>query len=284
MLEVEMKILIAGCGYVGRAVGKYFASKGDEVWGLSRSPQGLETLGVKPISADLLKAETLSGLPTVDVVILSQAPSRASDDYHKTYVEGARNLTKVLAGKAPRKLILISSTRGYGQSHGEALWVDESTEPEPADENAKSLLEAESVVLKSRIPSVVFRLGGIYGIGRNRLRQIRSGKAKPEFADVYVNRIHVDDIVRAIEILAEKGKPGEVYLGVDDWPSTQREFYTWIYDRLSIKKPALSAPGSDKKHGVSNKRCSNKKLKSLGLNFKHPSFREGYEAIIKEEI
>ncbi len=277
-----MKVLIAGCGYVGRAVGGYFAAKGDEVWGLSRSPQGLEGLGIQPISADLLKAETLNALPAADLAVLSQAPSRASDDYHKTYVEGARNLTKALAGKVPRKLILISSTRVYGQSHGEALWVDESTEPEPGDENAKSLLEAESIVLKSRIPSVVFRLGGIYGIGRNRLRQIRSGEAKPEFADVYVNRIHADDIVRGIDILAQKGKPGEIYLGVDDHPSTQREFYTWVYDRLSIKKPALSASGLDKKHGVSNKRCSNKKIKALGMSFVYPSFRDGYKALFIE--
>ncbi len=278
-----MKILIAGCGYVGRAAGKFLAAKGHEVWGLSRNTGGLDILGIVPISADLLKSETLADLPAVDCVILSQAPSRVSDNYHKTYVEGARNLTRALADTSVRKLILISSTRVYGRATGEASWVDETTFPDPADENAKSLLEAERIVLESGVPSLIFRLGGIYGPGRNRLKQIQSGEAKVEFTDIYVNRIHLTDIVRGIEILMEKGKPGEVYLGVDDQPSTQREFYNWIFDRLLIAKPSPLAQTLDKKHEASNKRCSNKKLRSLGMHFKYPTYKEGYEALIKEE-
>lgn len=273
-----MKILIAGCGYLGKTLGRLLASKGNEVWGLSRNPKGLEELGIKPLAADLLKKETLAGLPYVDYVVLAQAPSEPEDNYARTYVEGTRNLLKAIKGKKIKKVVLISSTRVYGTAKGnEDGWVDETTVPELSDEGAKSLLESEKVALARG--GIVFRLGGIYGPGRNRIEAIRSGKLVPELTDTYVNRIHVDDAARGIELLLEKGEPGQVYLGVDDYPSTQREFYSWLLSRMGIQAPT----GGELKplpHRATNKRCSNAKVKKLGFGIKFPDYKSGYSDLI----
>ena len=225
-----------------------------------------------------MKPETLIELPKVDHVVLCQAPSK-SDNYYDTYVVGTRNQIQALAGKLSGKLIFISSTRVYGRAQGESgAWIDEFVEPKPDDEDGRSLLEAERIV--SEASGIVFRLGGIYGPGRNRIRQIRSGELVPEFSETYVNRIHVEDVVQGIELLLIKGRPGEVYLGVDDRPTTQNEFYTWLFERLSLQISPPGAKASARSHGPSNKRCSNDKLKKLGFQLKYPTYQEGYSSLI----
>jgi nucleoside-diphosphate-sugar epimerase len=281
-----MKLLIVGCGYVGAALGRSMSKEGHELWGLRRDEGVLEMLpnfGIQPIKADLLNPGTLKNLPLVDTVILCQSPRRDSDNYQNTYVMGTQNLLHALSGASSvKKLIFISSTSVY--STQDASWVDEATHPAKGPyashelaENAKFLLEAERLVLNSGKSANVLRLGGIYGPHRHRIEAIRSGKWAPKLSDIYTNRIHIEDITSAIRLLIEKGKPGEIYLGVDDEPCTQKEFYTWLYGKLNMPIPA----GGDAAGGQqSNKRCSNRKIKELGLVLKYPNYKLGYSSFL----
>lgn len=284
-----MKILIVGCGYVGKALAFALLERGDEVWGLRRDVhqlKELEYLGLKPLSASLLNPNSLTKLPKVDVVIFCQAPSREADNYEDTYYLGTKNLLAMLGTPKPKKIILISSTSVYGTRDGS--WVDEDDNPKAAgyenkeqEENAKHLLATEQLALASGIPANVLRLGGIYGPGRHRLQALKDGRIRPSFSDIYINRIHVEDIVGSLILLIEKGKPGEIYLGVDDTPSTQKEFYEWIYAKLSLSKPSAEETKIGSVHG-SNKRCANKKIKRLGMKLKYPSYCEGYALLFRE--
>ena len=284
-----MKLLIAGCGYLGTLLGTELSKSGHEVWGLRRdwmALRELEKTGIRPVQANLLSADTLQNLPSVDHVVLCQAPSKKNDDYNATYCEGTKNLAAALPKGSLKKLLLISSTSVYSTRDGS--WVDEKTDPlagkhgdREATENAKALLNAESFVLSSGHPSTVLRLSGIYGEGRNRVKSILEGRVKPVLSDMYMNRIHSTDIVRAIRLLLEKGRPGETYLGSDDAPSTQKEFYSWVFERLSMPVPPNEGEAPHT-HGQSNKRVSNKKLKELGLKLRYPSFKEGYAPLIAD--
>ena len=283
-----MKILIAGCGYVGTALGAELVKAGHEAWGLRRdldAARSLEKSGIRPIVANLLRAETLKNIPSVDTVVLCQAPSKKNDEYKDTYLDATRTLLSGLPEKSLRRLLLVSSTSVYSTSDGS--WVDETTEPMSAGhedaesrENAKILLDQERLVLASGHPAIVLRLSGIYGPGRNRVKSIQEGRIKPVLSEVYMNRIHLHDIVRALRLLLEKGKTGEVYLGADDAPSTQSEFYTWVFEKLSLPIPQQTGP-AERPHG-SNKRCSNKKIKDLGLQLRFPTYKEGYQPLIQE--
>jgi len=284
-----MKVLIAGCGYLGKALGKDLVESGASVWGLRRDTlalKSLEMLGITPIAADLLVPASLLRLPDVDYAVLCQAPSKETDNYQKTYSEATRNLLEAFHLKKPRKIILISSTAVYGR--GDGRWVDEGEDltdaeyaSEEAERNAKVLLETEALVLSGLIPGVVFRLGGLYGPRRNRLKAIKEKKLKPVFSDHYSNRIHVEDVVSGIRLLIQKGKPNEIYLGVDDEPSTGEDFYSWLYEKMSLPKPSASERGSDSGH-ASNKRCSNKKMKDLGWRLRYPTYRQGYTVLLSE--
>lgn len=287
-----MKVLIAGCGYVGTALGAELVKAGHEVWGLRRDPaaaRALETHGIRPFVANLLRAENLTALPDADTVVLCQAPSKKTDEYKETYVDATRTLLAALKDKPLRRLLLISSTSVYAVTDGS--WVNEATDPMTGNhgdiesrENAKTLLAQESLVLGSGHPAMVFRLAGIYGPGRNRVKSILEGRVQPALSDIYMNRMHLTDIVRGIRLLLEKGVPGQVYLGADDAPCTQREFYSWVFERLGLPAPKnAKEPEKEMTHG-SNKRCSNGKLKALGLRLRFPSYKEGYAPLIEEAL
>ncbi len=285
-----MRILIAGCGYVGTALGKVLISQGAKVWGLRRDAEALSALaseGIQPIAADLLDPKTLEKLPDVDAVVFCQALSRKTDNYFETYTMGTRNLVAAYRSHPPQRMVMISSTSVFSTNDGS--WVTEQTSPaavaydsQESTANAQALLEAEAAVLLSKIPAVVFRLAGIYGPGRHRIGALKAGRMKPSLSEAYTNRIHREDIVSGMLLLLEKGVAGEIYIGADDCPTTQKEFYSWLCGQIGMKIPEPAAEASSRGH-VSNKRCSNQKIKELGLKLKYPSYREGYSEILRQE-
>jgi len=277
-----MKILMAGCGYLGIHAGKRFLDKGHRVYGLRRHSAALESTGIEPVAADLLDPSTLEKLPEADIVVMCQAPGE-KDDYRRTYVDGAQNLLEALSKHPPKKFVLVSSTGVYGQRDGS--WIDENTDPAAAgyedeedEKRARHLLKAERRVQQSGIPFMVLRLGGLSGPGRHRLRAIREGRMKPAATDQFVNRMRIEDAAAAIGTLLQKGTPGELYLGVDDTPSTHREYYDWLLPKLGMPAAAVAHTSSK------GKRCKNAKLKSLGFRCMFPSFKEGYEELFEEGI
>ena len=268
------RILIAGCGYTGTKIASYFASKKQKVWGLTRSPEKAENLGtsgIAPLICDITRPETLTEIPPVHFVVLSAAPDeRSPEAYESIYYHGVRNLLNQLMKTVPRLelIVSLSSTGVYRDFGGER--IDENTPPEPDSLTGKILLRSEELVLNSGMPSVIFRLAGIYGPGRNILKRLAGGGNLWE-KDGYLNMIHVDDIVAAMPVLFNKAEPGKVYLGVDDEPVLRSEFLKWL-------------KGDSPPWGLSpleGKRISNQRLKSLGVALKYPTFREGYTEILR---
>lgn len=279
MAEAWSRLLIAGCGYLGMALSRHMHQRGWTIFGVRRSAraeQELARCGAKLVVADLTQPASLAHLPLADAVVACVAPSPGGE-YRATYVDGARNLVAALTPDPPRRLIWVSSTAVYGQHEGE--WVDEATPPQPATARAKIQLEAEALVQAAPFPSLILRLGGLYGPGRDRLRLLKAGEA-PVYASEYLNQIHVDDAVGMVEHLLAHGEPGDIYLGVDDEPVRKAEFYPWLAKTAGIGLPLLVRPIRDE-HVLTNKRCSNKKIKMTGYRFKYPTYRTGYAEVLR---
>ncbi len=310
----KKNLLIAGCGYLGLELGRYATRQGCSVWGIRRSRENedeIKSAGIKPLFLDLLKVKNFDSLPPLDYVpalvapaliksdlmsdydyvVACQAPGKNRSDYRSVYLDATRNLICALGNRPIKKFLWVSSTSVYGDFDG--AWVDESTPTKADSENAKILLEAETLVLKSPFPSIVLRLSGIYGPGRNPLHLIEKGLVSLD-AQGYTNHIHVADAGRLAYFLLECGKSGQIYLGVDDEPVLRSEFYSWLargvpsLRGLAAKQPGRSNPCSeiasttlgmssrnDRERKLSSRRCSNQKIKSLGFQFLYPTFREG---------
>lgn len=280
-----MDLLVAGCGYVGLAAARRWRNKGFRAYGLRRSSAGLEAVraaGVEPIQADLLDPHSLSRLPSCDFALLAQSAGRGeSGEYRKTHLEGTRNFVAEARRMGIKKLVVISSTTVFGTDDGS--WVDETTATgghasAELRVRAEALLGAERSALEGGAGGMVLRLAGIYGPGRSAADRIRRGAVREFAPGDYMNRIRLEDIVAAIELLFAKGREGEIYLGSDDAPATQKEFYTWLYERMKL--PVPSALLGTPQVAVTGKRCSNRKIRALGLELRYPGYREGYQDLL----
>ena len=277
-----MRILIAGCGDIGTALGVELAAAGHEVWGLRRHPAGLPG-AIRPFRADLTRPATLAGLPgAIDIVVYTAAPGESTDSvYRATYVDGLRTLLQTLAAqeRPPHRVVFTSSTAVYGQTDGS--WVDETSPTAPRDFRGRRLLEAERLLAASPILATVLRLGGIYGSGRTRLvDRLRRGKAAcAEGPPRYGNRIHRQDCVGALRHIVELARPESLYLAVDQDPADECEVLCWLAGQLGLPAPAVLPAGrASRRH---NKRCRNGRLVASGYRFQYPTFREGYAAVLR---
>jgi nucleoside-diphosphate-sugar epimerase/uncharacterized iron-regulated protein len=288
------RVLIAGCGYVGTALGQALAAAGHEVFALRRRPEGLPD-SLHPVAADLSQPESLRGLPGgIDVVFYTAAAGGGGEAaYRAAYVDGVRHLLDSLAAHPPRRLLFTSSTGVYAQADGE--WIDEESPTTPTHFSGRRLLEGEQLLAASGLDCVVLRLGGIYGPGRTRLvESVRRGSARIRRGPpAFTNRIHRDDCAGALAHLASLENPARVYLGVDDEPTDEAEVLRWLAERLGVPPPppeevdvekdeVASAGGDDgTRRTRSNKRCRNARLLASGYRFRFPSFREGYDAVLR---
>lgn len=271
-----MRVLIAGCGYVGTALGLQLAAAGHEPLGLRRDPSGLPP-AITPVTAHLTGENGLAAVPRdVDAVAYCvSSGGRDRDAYQAAYVEGQRRLAEHLGASARDDLrwVFTSSTAVYGQTDGSE--VDEDSPTEPSSQTARVLLEAEAVT--HGLGGTVLRLAGIYGPGRTRLLdQVRAGEATCPPPPSWTNRIHREDCAGALAHLLTLPDPEPVYVGVDDDPAERCEVLRWLADRLGAPEPA---PGPPSGRG-GNKRARNDRLTGSGYVLRYPSFRDGYAEMI----
>lgn len=279
------RILIAGCGDVGSALGSRLAAAGHEVWGLRRSAAALPG-GVRLVRADLGEPEALARLPArIDAVVYLATADRFDDHaYERAYVRGARNLLAALEASAGalRRFVFVSSTSVYAQSAGE--WVDEDSPTEPVRFSGKRLLEGECLVRRAPARAIVVRFAGIYGPGRSRLQQsVLDAKPCQQTPPLYTNRIHRDDCAAVLEHVLALDAPEEIYLGADCEPAPQCAVMDWLAAELGVPAPPRIEPADEADAKTSrNKRCRNARLLASGYRFIYPSYREGYAKIIAD--
>ncbi|HEY2082484.1 MAG TPA: SDR family oxidoreductase [Verrucomicrobiae bacterium] len=296
-----MRVLIIGCGYVGLPLGAELVRRGHKVSGLRRNRAAaaeMNAAGIKPLFADITNAGELASLRRdFDWVVNCVASGGGAEDYRRVYLEGMRNLIEWLApdrrdswrraAGAPR-FVYTSSTSVYGQNDGSI--VDEKSPAEGTMDTARVLLETERALLEGarerNFPAMILRVAGIYGPGRGHwFRQFLQGDARIEGkGERILNMIHRDDVVGCVIAALERGKSGEIYNAADDESVSQFDFFSWLAAVTSRPMPAAAPENAAvaRKRGVTNKRISNRKLKTeLDYRFKYPTFREGYAEEIK---
>jgi nucleoside-diphosphate-sugar epimerase len=268
-------VLIAGCGFVGLPLARSFAASGWQTFAVTASESTVANLRGELFqvdAADIADKEHLERLPpqTFDVVVHCASSGRGGTSaYEAVYLNGTQNL---LAHLHPGLLIFTSSTSVYSQADGS--WVDERSVAEPTRETGKILRRAEDLVLASG--GSVARLAGLYGPGRCvPLQKLAKGEALIEGeGERVMNLIHQADAVSALQILAETDARG-LFNVVDNEPVPQRDWYVWVCEQFKKPLPPYGPRDLTRKRGWTNKRVSNRKLRSLGWKPCFPTFREG---------
>ncbi len=266
--------------------------QGHEVFGVRRSTTAeseLKAAGITPRCADVTRPETLTALPGPFDWVVNCVASGGGDagDYRGVYLQGTTNLLEWLATIPVKKFVYTSSTSVYGQNDGSL--VKETSPTEPAAETAQVLVATEQLLTEAarnkKFPAVILRVAGIYGPDRGHwFKQYLNNEARIEGkGERLVNMIHQDDVVGCIIAALKNGRPGEIYNAVDDEPVSQFNFFQWLAGTLG-KWPPPAVPEeveAARKRGATSKKVSNRRLKmELGYQFKHPTFRQGYNAEI----
>ncbi|MGD9584063.1 MAG: NAD-dependent epimerase/dehydratase family protein [Lysobacterales bacterium] len=266
------RLLLAGCGDLGARIGLLLAKAGAQVFALSR-----RCLAPPPLIAvpgDVGDPQTLASLPgSIETLVYCLSPDERSEAaYHRVYVVGLRNLLAALLPARPR-VLFISSTAVYGADDGRPL--DETSDCAPTSFNGRLLLEAEAIALAAHPDSLVLRLGGIYGPGRESLVRAALGTgAAPSPAGQIGNRIQVEDAARAACHLLRGGHRG-VFNGVDDRPASSAEVIAWIATQLGRTASVQRVAGAPTGKAVSNAR-----LRATGFVPEYPDYRQGYGALL----
>lgn len=278
-----MTTLVAGAGYVGAALAKELADRGEPVFALRRS-EAAAPKGVVAIAADI-HAPDLTLPRSIDRLAYAVGAGASTEEaYRLAYPMGLRAVLDALdrAGARLERAIFTSSTAVYAQDGGET--VDERSPVTPTG-NARFLLEAESL-LASRLGerAVVLRLAGIYGPGRERLvRMVREGSARCAHPPPIGNRIHQGDCAGALAHLLFLPSPAPLYLGVDEAPVELEEVYRWMAGELGVPPPVESDTPDERGRG-SRKRIDGSLLRRSGYRFRYPTFREGYGPLIQAGV
>jgi nucleoside-diphosphate-sugar epimerase len=272
-------IAILGCGYVGGALADYWQERGHFVTGTTTNSSRGAALAETVSKAVVMKGNDLNAVHSLlegqDTLVVSVAPTgsqeAAASTYETTYLETAKNLVIALSD-APniRQVVYLSSCSVYGDRQGE--WVDETADIDPVDSKSQVIYEAEQIILKAANDSqkvCVLRLGGIYGPGRELVNMFGglAGMIVPGKGDRFINWIHRDDIINAIEF-ARLNELDRIYNLVDDSQLTIKEQVKLVCDAYGL--PPVHWDASKSSPPRKSLQVNNHKLKAAGYDLIHP--------------
>lgn len=290
-----ISVVIIGCGDIGRRVAALWRERGTPVIALARRPataEALAALGITPIVGDLDAPESLMQLPTADALVyyFAPPPPRGSIDPRM----GAF-LATLSQGRAPRRIVYISTSGVYGDRRGE--WVDETVAPNPQTDRARRRLDAENALRawgrEQGVEVVVLRVGGIYGPGR--LPRERLAEGRPVLRETesgYTNRIHADDLAAACLAAAERGRAGAVYNVSDGQPGTMTGYFNAVADRLGLPRPPEISMAEARErlspvmlsYLTESRRMDNRRMcEELGVRLRYPDLESGLTQAVADE-
>jgi nucleoside-diphosphate-sugar epimerase len=294
-----MRILVTGAsGFIGRALCAQLLAQGHDVAALVRR-EGSQPAGTRPLSGDLgdgarLRELLLGERPECVVHLAAEIASQRSErKLREVNVRGTAGLLDACtalagaeAGAGPR--FVFASTVVTGDAHGALLSEDE---PLPVHTPyGRSKQEGERLVLESGLPAVVIRPSHVYGPGGWYEGELIAQLRRPgRFAVIGAGSnlwdvVHLDDVVSAIVLAAERAAPGSTYHVADDEPIAFYDFMALTASRLGLGPPRrIPAPVARLVAGrnavaavVRSARSSNAKIKrELDWRPRFPTAREG---------
>lgn len=256
-----MTMLVTGAtGFIGSRLAAALARDGVEVCGLVRP----ETIGrfsglfpgfaIRPVTGDLLVPSSLrDSCRGIACVFHLASFAHGEDDelHYRVTVEGTRALLDEAVRQGVERFVFVSSVKAMGEGAHDCLEEASPCWPQTAYGRAK--LEAEQLVLEAGrrhgMHVAILRLPLVYGPGQkgNLVRMIEA-VARGRFPPLPEtgNRrslVHVDDVVQALRLAAERGEAnGQIYIVTDSEVYSTRQIYMLVCQALGRPVPRWSVP------------------------------------------
>jgi UDP-glucose 4-epimerase len=247
-------ILISGVtGFIGQ---RLIRAINGEVRVLSRNKQpDLETV-ICDFEKDSIPSNALNGIDTVFHLAgfahdLRDA-SKIKDLYRKVNVDATIKLARLAVKSGVKRFVFVSSVKagGGGASDRCATEIDQGI---PEGVYGETKRDAELGLLKlgkeSGMHVSIIRPSLVYGLNvKGNLKLMLSGIKKGWFLPLPEtgnkrSMIHVDDLVRAILLVADDDRAnGEIFIATDGTPHSSRYIYNAMCSALDKSIPKWSVP------------------------------------------
>ena len=276
--------LILGTGYTARKFIPHLQARGYAVTATRRS-KPIDIDGVSEIAfSGALSAPLKSAFETADVILTSVPPFKDPTD---TAPDAA---LEALSGLTPKKTSWIgylSATSVYGDLGGG--WANEDSPVAPSLRRGRARAQAEIAWIETGWPVHIFRLAGIYGLGRNPFEKLRAGTARAVVKDGHVvNRIHVEDICAALLKSIDAPNPQAIYNLADGNPAPPQDVLNYAAKLIAAPQPKIVSVDSPDLTAMARtfyaetKRIdASRAQKELGWSPQYPTYQIGLTTIFK---
>ncbi|WP_173912316.1 NAD(P)H-binding protein [Acinetobacter sp. Marseille-Q1618] len=236
-----MHILFIGYGKTSQRVAKQLFQQDHQITTVSHSAKEDDFAG--HLVQDVQQLD-LSQIKPVDVVYVLLAPSRNTnlnsiEAYQQTYVDSVQPIVNALSNHPIKRIIVVSSTRVYGENNGEI--INDDSPAIPSDEQGHLLLKMEQL-WQQAYPNecVIVRPTGIYGASTARMLKLaETTKIYPNIH--WSNRIHIDDLASFLVSLLHVEHPEKSYICTNNKPQPLHEMILKIQRELGLPELVLES-------------------------------------------
>jgi nucleoside-diphosphate-sugar epimerase len=245
-----MRVLVLGAGLVGRELATRLTQQGHEVVATTTTPEKVEALQEIAAEVHVLRGSDAEAVAKAaagaDAVVVCAGPdarkSMTAEERAATYDEVLVQTAHSVVDGVPEgaRIVALSSLSVYGDA---ADGLEEVTEDAPLttadDASPQKFQEMERIYL-DRPGSVVFRCADIFGgqdlpiAEKVRFAHTVLGGSVPFTGDALLYRVHVDDVIAAIEHALSNDLAGVFNLTHADVPATNRERFDAIGAELGL--------------------------------------------------
>lgn len=257
------RVLVTGAtGFIGYAVAEALARRGARPRLMVRRPERgrlLTGLDVEPVHGDLESPESLDrAVKGVDTVIhlAARATFERYERVRPTIVDGSRRLMEAAVKAEVGRFVYASSALVYGDVRGT---IDASTPTAPRIGYGRAKVEAEEVLRRTAPAGMklgIVRLPHVYGARSYLFDRLRHGPLiRPGSGENRYSHLHIDDAVRVLLAVADRGWQGTSPVADDD-PVRWNVFFSVLaryFPRMRlVRMPAwLAVSGAGLLEGLS---------------------------------
>lgn len=267
-----MHILFIGYGKTSARVAKQLFQAGHQITTISRSRKS--DVHATHLIQDVQQLD-LSQLAPIDWVYVLLSPGQSTPEaYQHTYLDSVAPIVTALAAHPVRRMVVVSSTRVYGQNAGE--WIEDTTPLQPPDIQADILLKMEQAYL-SAYPErcTIIRPSGIYGTSIARM--VKLAHTLTEYPNRHwSNRIHIDDLARFLAQMIHVEHLQESYIVSNGQPQLLHEVVQWFQQQLHRPLLTLTSPHE------TGKRIRPKRMQDSGFKLQHDDCFQDYLALLQQ--
>lgn len=232
-----MHILFIGYGKTSQRVAKQLFQQNHQITTVSRHAKDDDF--AQHLIQDVHQLD-LTHVQPIDVVYVLLSPSESGvEAYQRIYVDTVTPIIQALENHPIQRIIIVSSTRVYGENKGER--IDDDSIIQPSDVQAELLLKMEQL-WQQAYPSqcIIVRPTGIYGTSVARM--IKLAEATRTYPNIHwSNRIHIDDLAGFLAHLIHVGHAEKSYICTNNKPQPLHETLLWFQQKLNLPELVLQS-------------------------------------------